>query len=64
MSLTTVGGLASLAFGFAGEFLLWDPVAQSIVRGLLISTILTLYLTPLLYCLFMRPRRMQNPPPS
>ncbi len=53
-SATTVAGLASLATGFAGESLLWGPVATAIVWGLTISTILTLFLMPLLYRLFNR----------
>jgi multidrug efflux pump subunit AcrB len=53
-SVTTVGGLSSLAFGLAGESLLWGPVAQSIVWGLAFSTLLTLFVIPLLFWLAMR----------
>lgn len=53
-SVTTIGGLFSLAFGLAGESLLWGPVAQSIVWGLAFSTVLTLFVIPLLYWLAMR----------
>lgn len=56
-SVTTVGGLFSLAFGLAGKSLLWGPVAQSIVWGLAFSTILTLFVIPLLYWLAMRRRK-------
>jgi multidrug efflux pump subunit AcrB len=52
-SVTTIGGLFSLAFGLAGESLLWGPVAASIVWGLTFSTILTLFVIPLLYWLAM-----------
>ncbi|WP_126443893.1 efflux RND transporter permease subunit [Sulfuricystis multivorans] len=55
-STTTVGGLFSLAFGLAGKSLLWGPVAQSIVWGLTISTMLTLFVIPLLYWMAMRRR--------
>jgi multidrug efflux pump subunit AcrB len=53
-SVTTVGGLFSLAFGLAGKSLLWGPVAASIVWGLAFSTILTLFVIPLLYWMAMR----------
>ncbi len=53
-STTTIGGLASLAFGLGGDSLLWGPVAASIVWGLAVSTVLTLFVVPLLYMLFMR----------
>lgn len=51
---TTIGGLGSLAFGLGGKSLLWGPVAASIVWGLAFSTILTLFVVPLLYIAFMR----------
>ncbi len=56
-SLTTIAGLFSLALGLGGKSLLWGPVASSIVWGLAVSTALTLFVIPLLYALFMRPRR-------
>lgn len=51
---TTIAGLFSLAFGLAGKSLLWGPVAASIVWGLAFSTVLTLFVVPVLYRLFMR----------
>jgi len=51
---TTIGGLFSLAFGLGGHSLLWGPVAASIVWGLAVSTLLTLFMVPLLYLAFMR----------
>ncbi|WP_418317008.1 efflux RND transporter permease subunit [Piscinibacter sakaiensis] len=51
---TTIGGLFSLAFGLGGHSLLWGPVAASIVWGLAFSTLLTLFVVPLLYLAFMR----------
>ncbi|MEW6163736.1 MAG: efflux RND transporter permease subunit [Pseudomonadota bacterium] len=57
-SVTTIGGLFSLAFGLAGTSLLWGPVAQSIVWGLAFSTVLTLFVIPLLYWMAMRRRKV------
>ena len=54
---TTIGGLFSLATGLGGRSLLWGPVAASIVWGLAFSTVLTLYVVPLLYLAFMRERK-------
>ncbi|HRX71622.1 MAG TPA: efflux RND transporter permease subunit [Candidatus Competibacteraceae bacterium] len=54
---TTIAGLFSLAFGLAGKSLLWGPVAASIVWGLAFSTVLTLFVVPVLYRFFMRQRR-------
>ena len=52
-SLTTIAGLFSLATGLGGKSLLWGPVATSIVWGLSVSTILTLFVIPVLYYLAM-----------
>lgn len=53
-SFTTIAGLFSLAVGLGGKSLLWGPVASSIVWGLGFSTLLTLFVTPTLYQIFMR----------
>ncbi|HGG59466.1 MAG TPA: efflux RND transporter permease subunit [Gammaproteobacteria bacterium] len=53
-SLTTVAGLFSLATGLGGSSLLWGPIATAIVWGLAVSTLLTLFVVPLLYRMFMR----------
>jgi multidrug efflux pump subunit AcrB len=53
-STTTIGGLFSLAVGLGGQSLLWGPVAGAIVWGLFVSTLLTLFVVPLLYLGFMR----------
>ena len=53
-SLSTIAGLFSLATGLGGHSLLWGPIATSIVWGLGFSTLLTLFLIPLLYNTFMR----------
>ena len=52
-SLTTIGGLFSLAAGFAGDSLVWGPVATAIVSGLFISTSMSLFTVPLCYRLAM-----------
>lgn len=61
-STTTIGGLLSLALGLGGKSLIWGPVASAIVWGLTVSTSLTLFVIPLLYRLFMRPRRPKPAP--
>jgi len=57
-STTTIGGLLSLAIGLGGKSLLWGPVASAIVWGLSVSTLLTLFVVPLVYWTFMRRRRV------
>ena len=57
---TTIAGLFSLAVGLGGKSLLWGPVAASIVWGLAFSTLLTLFVVPLLYLNFMRPKRAKK----
>jgi multidrug efflux pump subunit AcrB len=56
-SATTIAGLFSLAFGLAGESLIWGPVASAIVWGLTFSTVLTLFVIPTLYRAFMGRQR-------
>ncbi|VAW44074.1 RND multidrug efflux transporter; Acriflavin resistance protein [hydrothermal vent metagenome] len=51
---TTIAGLFSLAAGLGGKSLLWGPVASSIVFGLAFSSILTLFMIPILYRQFMK----------
>lgn len=53
-SSTTIGSLLSLALGLGGKSLIWGPVASAIVWGLTVSTVLTLFVIPLLYRIFMR----------
>lgn len=60
-SLTTIAGLFSLATGLGGRSLLWGPVATSIVWGLSFSTMMTLFVIPLLYRLSMpRSKRIRR----
>ncbi|MDX5446088.1 MAG: efflux RND transporter permease subunit [Zoogloeaceae bacterium] len=56
-SVTTIGGLFSLAVGLGGKSLMWGPVAASIVWGLGFSTVLTLFAIPLIYRLAMARKR-------
>lgn len=51
---TTIAGLFSLAVGLGGKSLLWGPVASSIVAGLAVASVLTLFMIPTLYRLFMK----------
>jgi len=50
---TTVGGLVPLWLGGGA---MWEPMAISIIFGLLFATVLTLGLVPVLYSLFFRVR--------
>jgi multidrug efflux pump subunit AcrB len=51
---TTIAGLFSLAVGLGGKSLLWGPVASSIVAGLAVASVLTLFMVPTLYRQFMK----------
>lgn len=59
-TLTVIGGLVSLAFGWGGDSLLWGPLAASIIWGLVVATPLTLFVTPLMHGWLMR-KRLANP---
>ncbi|MEW5967657.1 MAG: efflux RND transporter permease subunit [Pseudomonadota bacterium] len=50
---TTIGGLFSLAAGLGGKSLIWGPMASSLVWGLTVATLLTLFVMPLIYRLAM-----------
>ncbi|OYY94205.1 MAG: hypothetical protein B7Y41_07740 [Hydrogenophilales bacterium 28-61-23] len=60
-TLTVIGGLVSLAFGWGGDSLLWGPLAASIIWGLAVATPLTLYVTPLMHAWLMRKRLAASP---
>jgi multidrug efflux pump subunit AcrB len=49
--MTTTAGLFSLAAGLGGSSLIWGPVATAIVWGLGFSSVLTLFVVPILYYL-------------
>lgn len=61
-AMTTIAGLFSLAAGLGGKSLLWGPVATSMVFGLFVATVLTLFLLPVMFRTFMRLRghRVRN----
>ena len=48
-SMTTIAGLFSLATGLGGKSAIWGPVATSMVFGLFVATIMTLFLMPVLF---------------
>jgi HAE1 family hydrophobic/amphiphilic exporter-1 len=59
-SFTTIFGMVPMAF-FPGEGSeLVQPIGQTIVGGLFISTLLTLFLTPVLYAVFNRNHKNNN----
>ena len=53
-TVTTIAGLSSLAMGLGGDSLIWGPVAVAIVWGISFSSVLTLFVIPILYRVFMR----------
>lgn len=55
-TLTVIGGLVALAFGWGGDSLLWSPLASSIIWGLAVATPLTLFLTPIMHGWLMKRR--------
>lgn len=60
-SVTTIGGLFSLAVGLGGKSLIWGPMAASIVWGLGVASLLTLFVIPLLYWSVMRRAKRPGP---
>jgi multidrug efflux pump len=48
-SLTTISGLIPMAFGIGGSSNTWAPLANVILFGLLVATILTLFVIPSLF---------------
>jgi len=50
-SLTTIGGLLPLTLSGSS---MWSPMGWAIIGGLLVSTMLTLFVVPVLYTLFTR----------
>ncbi|MGL5938398.1 MAG: efflux RND transporter permease subunit [Phocaeicola sp.] len=51
-TMTTVLGMVPLAIGQGEGAEMWRPLGLSVVGGLTVSTILTLILVPVLYCIF------------
>ena len=48
-SITTIFGLLPMALGIGGKSLTWQPLALTIVFGLAVSSMLTLFIVPCLY---------------
>ncbi|KAA3662513.1 MAG: AcrB/AcrD/AcrF family protein [Calditrichaeota bacterium] len=47
-SLTTISGLIPMAIGIGGQSGMWSPLANVILYGLLVATVLTLFVIPCL----------------
>ena len=50
-SITTVSGLLPMALGVGGKSAMWMPMASTIVWGLSVATILTLFVIPAFYAI-------------
>ena len=50
-SITTVSGLLPMALGIGGKSALWMPMASTIVWGLSVATLLTLFVIPAFYAI-------------
>ncbi len=50
-SLTTIFGLAPMAFGLGGKSIFWAPLATAIMWGLGFSTLLILSMVPAYYAI-------------
>lgn len=51
-TLTTILGMVPMALGSGEGSEMWRPLGVSVIGGLTVSTILTLILVPVLYCVF------------
>ncbi len=51
-TLTTILGMVPMAIGTGEGAELWRPMGTAVIGGLTVSTILTLILIPVLYCVF------------
>lgn len=51
-SLTTIAGLLPTAVGLGGRSVVWQPMASTIIFGILFSTLTALFIVPLIYGLF------------
>ena len=54
-TITTVGGFIPLILGGGG---FWPPFAMAIAGGVLLSTVVSFYFTPIMFALVMRPRQL------
>lgn len=48
-ALTTILGMLPLAFGYGDGAETWAPMARAVVGGMIVSTLLTLFIIPILY---------------
>ena len=51
-TLTTILGMVPMAIDQGEGSEMWRPLGVSVIGGLTVSTILTLVLVPVLYCMF------------
>ncbi|MBN2694309.1 efflux RND transporter permease subunit [bacterium] len=51
-TVTTIGGLIPMAFFLTGSNKMWSPMAITMIWGLSFSTILTLFIIPVIYAIF------------
>ena len=60
-SITTIVGLLPMAVGLGGQSQMWMPLANTIVWGLAMATLLTLFIIPALYAIIddLTPKRLR-----
>jgi multidrug efflux pump subunit AcrB len=60
-TITTIVGLLPMAIGLGGQSEMWMPLANTIVWGLAMSTLLTLFIIPALYAIVddLTPKRLR-----
>jgi multidrug efflux pump subunit AcrB len=60
-TITTIVGLLPMAIGLGGQSEMWMPLANTIVWGLAMATLLTLFIIPALYAIVddLTPRRLR-----
>ena len=62
-TLTTIFGLIPMAIGLGGKSPIWMPMAYTIIFGLAVATLMTLFVMPALYAITTDVRRflLKNP---
>lgn len=61
-SLTTISGLLPMMIGLGGKSVVWQPLANTIVWGLLMATFLTLFIIPCLYAITVDLKKLPRKP--